>query len=96
MSYLSKKRSFAKEQIKDTNNELNSNSELKETRQIPDSPFKAMRYDNKWIVTIGRYRATEPLNSYEECENAVYNPNWNILSCAMMAIIEATNKLKNQ
>ena len=96
MSYLSKKRSFAKEQINDTNNELNSNSELKETRQIPDSPFKAMRYDNKWIVTIGRYRATEPLNSYEECENAVYNPNWNILSCAMMAIIEATNKLKNQ
>lgn len=96
MSNSLKKRSIAKEQIKDTNSELNSNSELKETREIPNSPFKAMRYDNKWIVTIGRYRATEPLNSYEECENAVYNPNWNILSCAMIAMIEAINKLKNQ
>ena len=76
--------------------ELNSNAELKESKIIENTPFTAHKYDDKWIVTIGRYRCTPPLDSYEQAVYEVHNPNWDILCCAIIAMIEATNKLKNQ
>lgn len=84
-----KKRSQSKEQTKEFKQELNSSAELKESKKIENTPFTAHKYDDKWIVTVGRYRCTPALESYEQAVYEVHNPNWDILSCAMVAMIEA-------
>ena len=53
-----------------------SNEQLVEMEGIPDTPFTAVKVDNKWFLTMGKYRLTEPLQSLEECEKGAFDTSW--------------------
>lgn len=76
-------RGYAKETDKQK-----SNSQLLETKIIPETPFIARRYDEKWIVTVGKYKIREGLSSYEECEAAAKDVSWETITTVIQAIVE--------
>ena len=53
------------------NRDWQSNEELTEQRPIGDSPFTAVRIEEKWMIVIGKYKIEEMLPSYLACEQYV-------------------------
>lgn len=53
-----------------------TNNELLEQKQVEDTPFTAVRVQDKWFLTMGKYRLTEQLNTYEECVDASKDASW--------------------
>ena len=73
-----------------------SNSELAEVKLIPESPFAARRYDDKWILTVGKYRTPHFFKTYEEAEHEVKNPSWDTIMTVMQFVINFAQTLNNK
>lgn len=73
-------------------------AELITQKQIKDTPFTAVKVDNKYFLTCGKYRVSAVFGSFEECEEDAKDTSWNRLSQVIMAIAEGTiqNYLNNQ
>ena len=67
-------------------------NELREDVQIPNTPFVARRYDDKWMVTAGRYKIDGGFNSYEECTERAQKITWNDITTVIGAIAESIAK----
>ena len=83
--------------VKETTQVNNSNygeSELIESKQIPNSPFVAHRYDQTWICTVGRYRSGNAFSSFEEIEEYILNPDWELHMLVIQAVIDANENQK--
>jgi hypothetical protein len=77
--------------VNETDKQHYSNpKELREDKAIPQTPFVARKYDDKWIITVGRYRIMSQFtfNTFEECQEAVRTPNWNEVVTLIGAIAE--------
>lgn len=74
----------------------NSTSELTEVIRIEDTPFSAVRIENKYFLAMGKYRLTDLVDTYQEIEQNVHNITWNRLT-QVIAIIcdEEISKAKN-
>lgn len=72
------------------NNESNSN-ELIERVPIEDTPFTAIRYDNKWFLTMGKYRLTEPTDSLEQIQEDAQRADWARVMQIMQIMIDENN-----
>ena len=72
-----------------------SNSEMVQAIPVPESPFVARMFDNKWILTCGKYRTPDIFQSYEECETAVKNPTWDMIMICMQFVIDFKNDILN-
>lgn len=66
----------------------NSSNELVERLPIKDTPFTAIRLDKDWFLTMGKYRLTEPVHTFEEIEEIAYNPTWDRIMQIMQIMIE--------
>lgn len=64
------------------------NTELREERRIPNTPFTAVKLEDKWFLTMGSYRMTETYESLEELmqEEQLHNTNWNLLTNMLAAM----------
>lgn len=66
-----------------------ANSEMVSATPIGNSPFIARKLDDKWFITIGKFRTPHTLNSFEECEDLVKNPDWYTIITCMNFVIDA-------
>lgn len=65
-----------------------SNSEILEILPIKDSPFSAVRVDTKFFLALGRYRLTQLLESFEDCEAEASNASWHRLLQVIEIVLE--------
>lgn len=70
----------------------NDSSELTEKIEINETPFTAIRIENKWFLTMGKYRITEPLTSKEEVLQDANRSDWNRILQVIGVMIEEYNK----
>jgi len=47
-----------------------------ETIPIEDTPFTAIRLDDKWFLTLGKYRLSDTLRSLEEVREDARDASW--------------------
>lgn len=52
------------------------NGKLLESVAIHNTPFHAVRFENKWFLTMGKYRLTNQLNNLEECKAEATEDSW--------------------
>lgn len=72
-------------------NETDSKDYLTEERDIPNTPFKLRRINEKWFITMGDQRLTEPTNTQEEQIDTLYGSIYNII---LNMIVYSYNRLK--
>lgn len=75
-----------------SNNNKNDENQLFQKIDIPDSPFHAIKMDNLWFLTMGKYRLTEPLPSYEDVENEAYSTTWHRIMQIIQIMIDEDKK----
>lgn len=74
------------------NNESNSDKELFEMRHIEGTPFTAVKMQDQWFLSIGKYRLTEKLKSFEECVEDSKDASWFRMMQIMKIMIEEDKK----
>ena len=72
-----------------------SSSEMVKAIPIPESPFVARMFEDKWILTCGNYRTQDIYSSYEACEAQVKNPTWDMIMICMQFVIDFKNDTLN-
>ncbi|AXH75056.1 MAG: hypothetical protein [Microviridae sp.] len=58
------------------NNSESSSKELVEKIQIENTPFHAIRMDDKWFLVMGKYRLSEPVQTLEEVKADAADASW--------------------
>lgn len=72
---------------------LESNSkQLVEQTKIEGTPFTAIRIDEKYFLTLGKYRLTNQLTSLEECKLEAQDASWDRIMQVIQIMIEENNK----
>jgi hypothetical protein len=76
-------------------NKQESNTELIEKHEIPNTPFIAMRIEKDWYLMMGRFRINiEIYNSKEEAIESANDATWNRIIQVMGIMIEHYGKEK--
>jgi len=65
-----------------------NNNELVEVIDIQETPFTARKFEDVWIVTVGKYKLSPNLQTYEECQEFVKNPTWDMITALIQTLIE--------
>jgi hypothetical protein len=79
----------------DVNNSQSGNTELVEQKEIENTPFMAVRMEDKWFLTLGKYRLTEPLKTEEEVIESAKDATWErIMQVMKIMIIEEKQENK--
>lgn len=77
----------------ETDKQKSNSKELIEKIEIEKTPFTAIRQDDKWFLTMGRYRLTQPLDSKEEALAAGVDESWwRIMQIIKIMITEHENE----
>ena len=60
------------------NEETTTTNENQLVQQIPieGTPFTAVKLEDYWFLTMGKYRLTEKLKSLEECKEEAKDASW--------------------
>lgn len=70
------------------------NTELYEQHAIEETPFTAVRMDEKWYLLMGKHRLNGvDLKSKEECIEDARNSSWNRVMQVIMILIEENKKM---
>lgn len=82
--------------------ENGDSKQLVEQHPIKDTPFSAVKFEDKWFLTLGKYRLTNQLNSKKECETEAKDASWIRIMQVIKIVIqehetekELINNLKN-
>lgn len=51
-------------------------TQLFEQLPIDETPFTAVKMGEHWFLTMGKYRLSQELKSYEECETEAKDASW--------------------
>lgn len=73
--------------------------QLVERRQIENTPFTAIKNENDWFLTCGKYRmSTKRFDSYEETTEWIEQNQWELMATFTSIVAEETVKeiLNNQ
>lgn len=71
------------------------NSELIERKEIPDSPFLAVRSGEEWFLMFGKYRLNMIVHkSYEDVLEDAKNATWDRIIQIMGCMIEFNEEIK--
>lgn len=76
----------------ETDKSNSTSKQLMETKPINESPFTAVRLENDWFLTMGKYRLTEKLQSEEECLEAARDASWHRLMQVIKIMIEENDR----
>lgn len=76
----------------ETDKSNSTSKQLMETKPINESPFTAVRLENDWFLTMGKYRLTEKLQSEEECLEAARDASWHRLMQVIQIMIEENDR----
>ncbi len=65
--------------------------ELIKRTDIKDSPFTVIETEGKIFGTMGQYRVTEVMDSFEECKEELEKFSWNRVMQVIMLLNEQLN-----
>lgn len=71
----------------ENNNELNS-EQIIEREEVEDTPFMIVKQDEKWFVTLGKYRLTSALDSKEKAREEANKKGWTQIMQVVGIMIE--------
>lgn len=72
------------------------NSELISFEQIEGTPFTLRKFDDKFILTIGRYKHSRTYTSREEALEDIDNPSWDLMVFAILSMNETIKDIENE
>lgn len=75
------------------NNKLNS---LVEFKEIDNTPFKAVKQEDKWFGILGQYRITDELASFDEVVDYIVKNKWEVILNMIIIIIEQVKPWKEK
>lgn len=80
--------------IKSTEEDNNSTSsdQLLQIEPIPDTPFNAVKYDDKWFLAMGKYRLTQPSPDKQTILDDANNTTWNRILQIIKIMIDENDK----
>lgn len=70
--------------------------EMLEQVPIEGTPFTAVRLDDKWFLTMGKYRLTNELKTLEECKQEAKDASWHRIMQIMNIVIIEHEQAKNK
>lgn len=70
-------------------NQNNSTSSLIEHQELGNTPFTAVRHEDDYFITWGKYKLSENMESWEECKDHLIMNMWDVISNYTVAIIQA-------
>lgn len=79
-----------------TNTNSNSEKLLIEQKPIHDTPFTAVKTDDKWFLTMGKYRLTNELSGFNECVGEAHTTNWHRIMQVIQIMITENSNLEHQ
>lgn len=88
MNHIQRNSSSTNAENADSKHSDSKELELVEYRPIAETPFTAVRVDTKWFLTMGKYRLTEQLDSYEQAEHDAQRADWTRIMQIMQAMID--------
>lgn len=62
--------------VNETDKQNSTSNQLVEKIEIENTPFTAVRIDDKWFLTMGKYRLTPPLPNKKEALAAGVDESW--------------------
>lgn len=71
-------------------------TELREDIPIGTSGMWLRKYKEGWIVTIGDYRVTTPVETREEAEIEIEGRSWKLLLNIIVAMVEIITSMKSK
>lgn len=78
-SFLQKMQTTVKEAITglfNTSKKAEQNHKLIEQIEVENTPFRVIRIDDKWFVSMGKYRLTHPLKTKDEAMVSALDESW--------------------
>jgi len=73
--------------------------QLLERRDIPGTPFTAVRNDDKWLLTFREFLLSRPMESYEEIELFLKTNMWDVtasMCISLYQVMEQEAELRKQ
>lgn len=71
------------------NSQSNGNKKLIERIQIPLTPFTAIKHENDWFLTMGKFKINDKIyQSYEEVVESLKSNQWEIILTLCMIVSE--------
>lgn len=70
------------------NNTVSNSDKLFEQLPIDKTPFTAVKMEEEWFLTMGKYRLSEKVKSYEEVEELAKDASWERIMQIMFICIE--------
>lgn len=76
-----------KQSPKSTSEQNSSESStLVEVKQIADTPFTAVRNEDKWFLALGKYKLSETVDSEEKVHDMAKDTSWSRLMNIMFIV----------
>lgn len=91
---MSQKKQSSNFTVQESNNGYSETLDKPQTEQlieqhpVPETPFTIIKYADKWFLSMGKYRLTEPAQTREEIENLINDTSWNRITQVIMTIVE--------
>lgn len=77
----------------EANNSESNSDELVQRIPIEDTPFTAIKFDDKWFLTMGKYRLTDPVDTLEGVKEDAQRADWaRVMQIMQIMIDENENK----
>ena len=76
--------------------ESNNSNSLVEIKQIDNTPFKAVRQEDKWFGVLGQYRITDKLANFDEVVEYIVKNKWEVILSMIICIIEQVKPWKEK
>jgi len=73
-------------------NTSQNNTELIEREKIEGTPFTLIKQEEKWFITMGDHRITEPTKHKNEQYNKLEKEKWLIITNVIIIILEKMNE----
>lgn len=80
---------------KNTNN-INYSEKLIERVEIEETPFTAIKNNEEWFLTMGKYRLTQGMQTLEEVKDNATNTDWFRIMQIIGIMIEEYNEKNNK
>lgn len=73
-----------------------SNNKLVEQQQVKGTPFTAIKYNDEWFLTLGKYRLTESKKTLSEVIKDAKRADWyRVMQIMNIVLDEKIETLKN-
>lgn len=86
--------------VEETDKQNSSNDQLVEHIAIRTdqgkTPFTASRMEDKWFITIGKYRVPNHFTSYDELVDHVENNLWEMVGLFITVVVEENNQINKE